>query len=63
MSHVGVTIDGVWIREWIYSPLIHMTRKYKLLQRHRQSPQIATAPAIHYCNLLCLHQLLPDNGY
>jgi hypothetical protein len=24
-----VTIDGVWIREWIYRPLIHTTRNYK----------------------------------
>jgi hypothetical protein len=31
----GVTIDGVWIGEWIYWPLIHTTRNYKHLQRHR----------------------------
>jgi hypothetical protein len=35
LSHVGATIDGLWIGEWIYWPLIHMTRKYKQLQRYR----------------------------
>jgi hypothetical protein len=25
----GVTIDGVWIGEWIYWLLIHVTRNYK----------------------------------
>jgi hypothetical protein len=25
----GVTIDGVWIGEWIYGPFIHATRNYK----------------------------------
>jgi hypothetical protein len=29
-----VTIDAVWIGEWIYSPLIYMTRNYNKLQRH-----------------------------
>jgi hypothetical protein len=38
--HVAcVTIDGVWIGEWIYWPLIYTTRNYKQLQRHRYSPQ------------------------
>jgi hypothetical protein len=31
----GVTIDGVWIGEWIHWPLIHTARKYKYLQRQR----------------------------
>jgi hypothetical protein len=28
LSRVGVTIDVVWICEWMYWPLIHTTRKY-----------------------------------
>jgi hypothetical protein len=32
-----VTIDGVWIGEWIYWPLVHPTRNYKHLQRYRWS--------------------------
>jgi hypothetical protein len=35
---VCVTIDGVSIGENIYLPLIHTTRNYKQLQRHRWSP-------------------------
>jgi hypothetical protein len=27
-----VTIDEVWIGEWIYWPLMHTTRNYKQLQ-------------------------------
>jgi hypothetical protein len=27
--------EGVRIGEWIYRPLIHTTRNYKQLQRHR----------------------------
>jgi hypothetical protein len=39
-SHsMSVTIDGVWICEWIYWPLTHTTRNYQSLERHRQSPQ------------------------
>jgi hypothetical protein len=33
LSRVGVTIDGVYIGEWIYISLLHMTDKYKKLQR------------------------------
>jgi hypothetical protein len=43
---VGVTVDGVWFGYSIYWLLIHMTHKYKYLQRHRWSPhnsQITTA--------------------
>jgi hypothetical protein len=29
LSRVGVTIDGVWIGEYIYWPLIHTTQNYK----------------------------------
>jgi hypothetical protein len=29
LSRIGVTVDGVWIGEWIYWPLIHTTRNYK----------------------------------
>jgi hypothetical protein len=32
---LGVTVDGVRICEWIYWPLIRMTRNYKQFQRHR----------------------------
>jgi hypothetical protein len=32
-----VTIDGVWIGEWIYWPLMHITRNYKHLQHYRYS--------------------------
>jgi hypothetical protein len=31
---MGMIIDGVWIREWIYWPLIHTTRNNKQLQRY-----------------------------
>jgi hypothetical protein len=30
-SSMCVTIDGVWIGEWIYWPLLHMTQNYKQL--------------------------------
>jgi hypothetical protein len=32
---LGVTVDGVWIGEWIYWPLIHTNWNYKWLQRYR----------------------------
>jgi hypothetical protein len=35
ISSVCVTIDGVFIGEWIYWPLIHATQSYKQSQRHR----------------------------
>jgi hypothetical protein len=31
MSCVCVTMDGVWIREWIYWPLMHPTRNYRVV--------------------------------
>jgi microsomal dipeptidase-like Zn-dependent dipeptidase len=31
MSHVCLSIDWVWIGEWIYWPLIHTTRNDKQL--------------------------------
>jgi hypothetical protein len=34
-SHICVTIDGVWICGPIYWPLIHTTRNFMQLQRHR----------------------------
>jgi hypothetical protein len=33
--HDLVTIDGLWISECIYLPLIHTTRKYRHVQRYR----------------------------
>jgi hypothetical protein len=36
---VCVTIDGVWIGERIYWPLIHTTRNYKRLKRYCWSTQ------------------------
>jgi hypothetical protein len=47
LSRVCVTIDGVWIGEWIYWPLIHTTRNYKQLQHRRylHNSEITTAPA------------------
>jgi hypothetical protein len=35
LSRVGVTIDGVWVGEWIYWPLTHTPRHYKQLQHQR----------------------------
>jgi hypothetical protein len=35
LSRTAVIIERVWIGEWIYWPLIHTTRKFKQLQRHR----------------------------
>jgi hypothetical protein len=29
------TVEGIWINEWIYWPLIHTTWNYKHLQRDR----------------------------
>jgi hypothetical protein len=42
LSRVGVTIDGVWIGEWIHWPLIHTTRKYCWSPHNSQ---ITTAPS------------------
>jgi hypothetical protein len=41
---VCVTIDGVWIGEWIYWPLIHAPRDCKKLQHHSLSPQHPLSP-------------------
>jgi hypothetical protein len=35
VTYLGVIIDGVWIGDTIYWPLIHTTRNYKELQRYR----------------------------
>jgi hypothetical protein len=36
-----VTIDGVWINDWIKWPLINSARNYKQLQRYRWSAHFA----------------------
>jgi hypothetical protein len=43
-NNLGVTIDRVWIGEWIYWPLMHTTRNCKYLQRYRSSPQHPLGP-------------------
>jgi hypothetical protein len=54
-----VTIDGVWIGEWIYWPLIHTTQNYTQLQRHHWSPQITIPLARPFpaCCVLSSHSL------
>jgi hypothetical protein len=46
-----VTIDRVWIGEWMYWPLIHLTRNYKHLQHYRWPP--------HFTNHYTLSLLQP----
>jgi hypothetical protein len=46
-----VTMDGVWIGEWIYWPLIHTTWNYKQLQRYHWST--------HFTNHYTLSLLQP----
>jgi hypothetical protein len=60
-----VTIDGVWIGEWIYRPLTHTTRIYKQLNviGNLHNSQITTAHAKPFRSLLCLHQPFPGNGF
>jgi hypothetical protein len=45
-----VTIDRVWIGEWIYWPLIHTTRNYKHIQHYCRFPHFTN----HY-TLSVLH--------
>jgi hypothetical protein len=40
----GVTIDGVWIGEWIYWPLIHTTRNHKHLTAISLSSTLHKSP-------------------
>jgi hypothetical protein len=29
VTYRGVTVNGVWIGEWVYRQLVHTTRKYQ----------------------------------
>jgi hypothetical protein len=60
-----VTIDGVWIGEWIYLPLIHtlgITSNYSATANFHNS-QIATAPTKPFSSLLFFHQPFPGYGF
>jgi hypothetical protein len=50
-----VTINGVWIGEWIYWPIMHTTRNYTQLQRYRWSPPCTNHYTLSLLNLLCLY--------
>jgi hypothetical protein len=51
----GVTIDGVWVGKWIYSPLVYTTRNYtfQTTDTHR------LVSSVYYI----LHYPFPDNGF
>jgi hypothetical protein len=62
----GVTLDAVWIGEWIcwslvYTPL-GTTSNYSATA-NLQNSQITTAPAKPFPSLLCLQQPFPSNGF
>jgi hypothetical protein len=54
-GHVWVTLDGVWIGEWIYWPLLHKTLNYKHLQRYHWLPYFTNYYTLSLLSLHCLH--------
>jgi hypothetical protein len=59
----GVTIDGVWIGEWIYLyTALGTTNNYSAIV-NLHTLQITTAHAKTFSSLLCLEQPLPSNCF
>jgi hypothetical protein len=59
-----VTIDGVWICERIYWPLIHTTQNYNYSAvADLHTLHITTALAKPFSSLLCLHQPFSSDGF
>jgi hypothetical protein len=58
----GLTVDEIWIGEWIYWPLIDTTRNCKQSQRSPTFNTLLITTRKVFSSLQCFQQPFPGNG-